>query len=406
VYATYDVDKRTIAPSDFPQRATVMLDPGGDWTIVSEKSNGIANDRLSPSIRFDLARSIPQDSDSRAVALFMMPRLPDTFLDSLAIRSGRQPLQPRVPHLLVAEGWSRGRRRIQPSLARWRSLTPEIAAVDSLGVLTATDTGRVVIELSAGGWRRVVDTVLIASTPTVTLVDEKWDSSWNTRWRPFGDPQPAVVADAARRALLNNGDGNFLSGLHLNRPLDAEEGLTIDFDVSTPITRTQWQIIHVGMPSFMNANHIERWDHKTGYIAAYVDDAPNCSFSYPAGEGDAALTGTGWYASMQTALDDSSFKPFDGRWYHVRLQLFPGGRCGIAINGKAVMIMPGLGPPRAPILPVIQGNSVGTRVLVGHLVIKSGVPDDIDWSALKYDGYNWLRAPESPNASRSQRSSR
>jgi hypothetical protein len=310
--------------------------------------------------------------------------------------------------MLTATAWSKHRRKVQPAVTRWRSLSPSVATVDSLGVLVAKDTGKVVVELSAGGWRHVIDTVQIGLTPSRILVDENWKSGWRSSWRAYGDPEPVAVDVSGGAALLNNGDGNFFSGVYYRHTFDAVKGIAMDIDLSTPITRTQWQILQPGLQPFLNLHQIERWDHKTGYLSGFLDDTPGCYFSYPNGEGEGALTEMPWYTSMRIALNDSSFKLNDGRWYRVRLQIFPSGRCGIAINGHAVFISPGLGPLRHPVLPIIQGNTVDTRMLVGHVVIRSGIPNDVDWTTLEFDGFNWVRLSRRPpvSASRSPRSSR
>ncbi|HEU4879521.1 MAG TPA: hypothetical protein VFT21_08710, partial [Gemmatimonadaceae bacterium] len=406
--SVFNVDKGTAETSQFPRRAELSINPDGEWALVSQQADGVRDIKLAPTTRFDLARVVTEDSNTARFVLFGTPGFSNRFVDSLAIERGQEPLPPNVPVLLTATAWSNQRRRIQPAIVRWRSLTPSIATIDSLGVLVATDTGKVVVELSAGGWRRVIDTVQIGFTPSRILVDERWKSRWKTEWRAYGDPEPIVVEDSGKSALLNNGDGNFFSGVYYRHTFSAANGIAMDMDLSTPITRTQWQMIQPGLQPFTNLNHIERWDHKTGYLTGFLNDTPGCNFSYPAGEGDGALTGMPWYASMRSAINDSSFTLSDGRWYHARLQIFPSGRCGIAINGYAVFIGPGLGPLRDPVLPIIQGHTVDTRVLVGHVVIRSGVPDDVDWTKLAFDGFNWIRlSRRSPvSASRWRQSSR
>ena len=65
----------------------------------------------------------------------------------------------------------------------------------------------------------------------------------------------------------------------------------------------------------------------------------------------------------------------------------------MAINGRAVFIEAGSGPVHFPVLPLVQGMSVGTRILVGRITITSGVPADVDWSQLTLDGDSWLQKP-------------
>ena len=70
------------------------------------------------------------------------------------------------------------------------------------------------------------------------------------------------------------------------------------------------------------------------------------------------------------------------RWMQVRLQIFPDGRCGAALDGRA---RSRLSVPLAldrPFRVIVQGMSVGTEVLVGPMTIWSGVKKGVDWTAL------------------------
>ena len=66
--------------------------------------------------------------------------------------------------------------------------------------------------------------------------------------------------------------------------------------------------------------------------------------------------------------------------YRVRVQLFPDGRCGVAVNGRAVWLSaaPALGAASARV--ALQGMSVDARMLVGRVTVFTGVKPDVDWS--------------------------
>lgn len=387
----YDIDRGSAARSSIAVEGHTILDPTGTWVFAESEAGRTGNPTVFPSTRPDLARVILEDSTEATLFAFMLPTLEGSFLDSVAILHPKEPLVPGVPHLLRPAGWSRDRRRSTPTVARWRSLTPSVAEVDSLGVLLARDTGFAIVELSAGGWRHAVDTLEIRSSPMVTVVDEKWNSGSFARWRAFGDPKPVLVRGRNANALLNNGDGNFFSGVYLRKPVDTQRGLAIDAEVSTPITRTQWQLIQVFVEALPSQDGIANWDHRTGYIDPFIGENQGCAFQYPEGEGTEAVTGPTWLASMRAAMADTSYRIDTGAWYRVRLQVFPDDRCGIAINGRAVVLHRSHGPGDVPVLPIIQGSSVGTRVLVGRVVIREGTPADIDWTALRFNGLQWLR---------------
>ena len=75
-----------------------------------------------------------------------------------------------------------------------------------------------------------------------------------------------------------------------------------------------------------------------------------------------------------------------GRWYRVRLQIFPDGRCGIAVDGKPLGIDATLRRLDRPAWLVVYGNSIGTRMLVGPLEVWEGVKEGVDWGRLSRDG--------------------
>lgn len=69
-----------------------------------------------------------------------------------------------------------------------------------------------------------------------------------------------------------------------------------------------------------------------------------------------------------------------GAWYHVRIQLFPDGRCGMALDGKPIAMTPAPAHWFPKAFLQIGGNSFDTKILIGPVRIIHGVPTDIDWS--------------------------
>ena len=75
-----------------------------------------------------------------------------------------------------------------------------------------------------------------------------------------------------------------------------------------------------------------------------------------------------------------------GERIHVRLQLFPDGRCGAAVNGRVI----GFADPPANVHAkrahvFLYGNSPGTMAVVGPLVVSVGVAGGIDWREVRGD---------------------
>jgi hypothetical protein len=385
-----DIDRWEFTAFALPDRAHVFSDPTGRWTIIGEPGeNGFV--KVSPAGRFNAAVAL--DSLS-ALMMFASPHLSNTYIDSIAIDAGSS-VALQVPHMLRAIAWNRNRVRMMSPVIRWRSLAPEIAEIDSLGVLMAHREGEAVIELSAGGWRTVVDTFQIRSSKAVPLLDEEWNAGAFTRWIPFGDPKPVIEKQGTSFVLNNNGDGNYFSGLYFGKSLDTSRGIALDVDLSTPITVNQWQMIQVSLGELKRRSYSE-WDHKTGYLT--LGSEANCVYAYPSGEGEGATRRYSWYESMKAVFKDPSFRLDDGRWYRLRVQLLPDGRCGIAINGRAMTISAPASLRLFQVTPVIQGSNVGSRILVGRLRLFEGVPDDVDWSILQSnDRFEWLRPLEHHN---------
>lgn len=61
------------------------------------------------------------------------------------------------------------------------------------------------------------------------------------------------------------------------------------------------------------------------------------------------------------------------------MQLFPDGRCGLAIDGRPLMIVQGLPINDARYRLILGGNSAQTDILVGNIQMWTGVRSDIPW---------------------------
>lgn len=164
-------------------------------------------------------------------------------------------------------------------------------------------------------------------------------------------------------------------------------GLGVEAMVSTPITQTQWQAVAIALRS-VRQNQAEA-------AVSMAMDAPStpthqferCSAGFPASED---MRGIGHVlASVAEQLPkrlpvDSSF--ISGAWFRLRVQLFPDGSCGIAINGQARWRSRPALPTDQPYRIWITGNSANTRVLVGPMEVWSGVRGDVEWEAAEERG--------------------
>lgn len=88
-------------------------------------------------------------------------------------------------------------------------------------------------------------------------------------------------------------------------------------------------------------------------------------------------------ANVETERLDSQVR--SGEWHRFRLQLFPDGSCGVAVDGVPILHETGPVSLDRPFRLVLDGNSYLTKMLHGPLVVWTGVKGDIDWRVLAED---------------------
>ncbi|HEY5490394.1 MAG TPA: AAA family ATPase [Gemmatimonadaceae bacterium] len=385
--ATLDVDLRTAAVSRtrIPADGNATLDAAGRWLLLSGHGNVSSDSMLiGPPLAFERARPVALRRIPGAHAVAWLESGPTDYIASVHIVHPRAPVSLGTPYRLNVTATTRTGKPTAPWIVLWRSLTPRVAAVDSNGVLVALDTGAAIIEASAGGWRSALDTVRVVRSASTLAADERWTDGVERRWRFFGEPFPLIVNDArGGRAFFNNGDSQFYSGAYSIAEYDATRGIAIEAEFSTPVTRTQWQMISVDLFGGAAFEPVAQWDHKTGYLPGRMGGQTSCQFVYPEGEGPSARTRANVARPLPRTLSGRPLELWRGAWHSVRVQMMPDGRCGYAIDGVAV----GMGdsgsapPPTARV--VLQGMSVGTRMLIGHVRVFTGVPPGVDWSRAK-----------------------
>jgi len=150
------------------------------------------------------------------------------------------------------------------------------------------------------------------------------------------------------------------------------------------LSAQQWQRHSLGLYADLDSTWLARWDHRTGGL-----DGPNpgpdlrCWVAYPAAEGakgdEQVRFGCG-QVSLSVPVPSALG---DGAWHLMRLQLFPDGRLGVAIDGVPVGITAVPARLDRPFRAVISGQSHRTRMLVGGVNIWTGVRDDIDWRTVR-----------------------
>jgi DNA-binding SARP family transcriptional activator len=367
----------------------VTVDPSGRWTLVREMTReGVTRWKVFPADRPELEREVVARDGAELEVRIAHPGTVEQMIDRIGVSAPRGAVLAGVPYQLSVAGWNRAGRRVHVPEVGW-SIVSGDGVVDSAGVLVVGSVGAVTVRVTAGGWR-TADARIVASAPVVeTAMTEEWRGEPFTRWVPYGAPRPAIVTARARPAFHINGDESYHSGAYSRVAFDGTRGLALDFEVSTPLTLTQWQILHVMIVQLRDRSTLSRWDHVTGYFGEHMRNP--CAFSFPVGEGAGAAERVLWINDLREAAGDPGLRLDDGRWYRVRLQLFPDGRCGLAVDGHPLRISRSHPPAPDSLHVVIEGHSHETMMVVGGLRVTAGVPRDIEWTSLRYDGAAWVR---------------
>jgi DNA-binding SARP family transcriptional activator len=263
-------------------------------------------------------------------------------------------------------------------LLMWSVSDTALASVRPDGSIVTRATGTVTLTASAGGWRTASATIRIHADTARVVLRETWTGNLEEEWRPYGDPRPILEGNAAGSGLLVNGDASHFSGVYSRRALSPGEGFGIEVDLSTPVTASQWQHLNVVLASPDTAL-LTAWDHVSGAAPALDQPERACSMATLPLAGQEhgvtlALLAAGTRSEMVLP-----WPPGNGRWYTVRIQALPDGRCGFALNGRAIWLSRAHLPMDQPFRIVFTGQTVGTRLLVGPLAAWEGVRTDVDW---------------------------
>lgn len=261
----------------------------------------------------------------------------------------------------------------QPSPVVWLLIGGD-ASVSERGVMLARAPGTVTL-LASDGFAPETLTIAVRAREDSLLLDERWAADWHSRWTPFGVPLPEVVTARGARAFWNAGDGKYFSGAYSKQEWDARSGLSADFDLSTPLTADTSQLVRIGFKSGGDSAVLAGWDHRTGYGPGLAHQKW-CKFQFPTGDGK---TASAKYAA-EGAADAAAGLVGSGAKYRLRIQIFPDGRCGVALNGRPIGMSPDAGQePTARFY--IDGSTVKTQFLVFGVTIRRGVPPGVEWPA-------------------------
>jgi hypothetical protein len=358
------------------------LSPDGRWMLCQCRR---VEDRQVRWVVFPLTQPsdarpvVPVGGDTAGLRLTWGPVVrPGAYVERLEVTSGERAPMLGVPYRLGLRATTVDGRPVSVLRVRWRSLDTTIATIDSDGVLLARRTGRLAIEASAGGWRVARRELTIGARDYAVAFREDWSTGIGPRWRMYGQPAPRIVRDVRLgAALFAASDGSFLSGIHTARRMPLRDGLAVEAVVSDSFQLMQWRDVQVGIVDYAE-RVMAAWDHAANPVP-YEPPRAQCAAAYPAGEGvwagDSAIFNSS--SEPHAELADPAWSR--GQPFVIRVQVFPDGRCGVAIDGRARWIS----APEAwsdSAYVDLRSNAWRTRALVGHVTVWTGVPPGVDWN--------------------------
>lgn len=384
----YDWGRAAITPLFGPRVFSPRLSPDRRWVLASAATAGTGGirDWVIPVERPANARIVNRPaSASGSSSVRWWEGLPDKSLliDRIVFADSAHTIQPGIGTRLRVRALSLTGSEIPlRAPVRWASSDTSVATVDSLGDVRARRSGVVTIEASLSGWRRTTTQFTVRAAKTETVVDEKWDDTWRSRWITFGDPQPQVATGPGGiHAMWNNGDGTFQSFVILRRAFVARDGLGLEVLVSTPVTRDEWQRMRTTFVAGIDTLALKRGDQKKA-PASMGRSEQLCGAGFPSGHGPGGRTHLA--ASMAVGqivrAGADSAKLASGNWWTLRVQILPDGRCGIAVNRRALWISSDAVPLDSPFWIRLGDESAGTKILHGPVQVWTGVRTDVDWS--------------------------
>lgn len=374
--ARIDIDARSVQPVDRSARAA-WSSPDGRWIACLCTRPPLGREVLLayPSDRPDMAREV------------VLPRgLEDWVWLTWSTGSSRKRVERLVFGTMdfplpVGEAFHLDVRAYDESneevfmgpVLRWWTDHPEIAAVDSEGVLIGLSEGQTTIHVSAAGVAVASQAVSVAGPAVHRLLRENWSDDFHSRWRVFGLPAPASIQlPDGERGLWVAGDDNYASGVYSRNEYAAAGTLTLELTLSAPVNAGDWQWVRVALASFPDTSALGRWDHESGPFP-FRAGVHLCAFDYPGqgemGEPNWITLAAGHLSRRVPALP----RLRTGEPSHIRIQLHSDMSCTFIIDGEVVSRFAVRTPMRGPVRVFIEGKSVGTMMVIGPLELSQSL---------------------------------
>jgi DNA-binding SARP family transcriptional activator len=385
----YDWDADRLTSVLGPMVLNAVLSPNREWVVASARVTGVPGVRewLVPLALPGPPRQV-RGFGGTSVEGRWWEGTPSNqlMIHHIAFTDSSRMLHAGVTRLLSVQAVSPsgGVLPIRAPL-RWQSSDTSIATVNAVGIVLAKRPGVVRITASLAGWRSADLDLRVAGIASRLVVDEQWTPAWRDRWLAFGDPPPVVATGPGGvRGLWNRGDGVYSNLAVLRRSFDPVDGLGLEAVISTPLTRETWIRASVSLVLGVDTVALRQSDPLGAPIGVEDHGNRHCGVTYPSGDGAFGRSSLNLSAAtgLMMVLPDSLGVRADGAWWRLRLQIFPDGRCGFAINGVPIWRSLDPMPTNRPYWVRLGHQSAETRVLHGPLQVWQGVRTDVDWSLL------------------------
>ena len=363
-----------------------LLSPDGKWVYCDCREAATSRDQavIFPLERPDLARPVAMNAlDRRPMQILWPSPRPAQYVTRLSTPLPANGVSVGAAYKFPTFGITADGRQLSLPTAAMTSLDPGVVTIGPENRVIAVGAGTARIAVTAGGWRTDTISLRVAASRDSVVLHDDWSRGIEPDFVPFGEPAPIVTKDSSGHAAFwNHGDGSFMSGAYSRHTYDATNGLGMETTLSMPLNMGQWQDQDVALQPMRDSAALARWDHRSGYAPFGTDGVrPLCAFSYPALEGTRSIHAAQILGAF-TSADHLAAKPlYSGHPFRVRLQVFPDGRCGVAIDGRPVAIASLGALPHGKYFLELQGQSYHTRILTGPVDIWTGIRPGVDWLA-------------------------
>jgi len=272
-----------------------------------------------------------------------------------------------------------------PTPAAWSVSDTSVLTIDSTGLARPRRPGNAMVQVTIAGWRGDARLIRVVVARDSFIFRETWDQGIAPQWIAFGEPRPSIVtAPDGRPAFLNGGDGSYTSGAYTRAHWDATDGIGVEVSASVRLSRGQGQVLTMDWVGGLDSLSLGGWDHLGGYMPLRgVLENRQCMTGYPSGEGPTGKVRFGHNAGPWERLIPVDSSLADGHLFRIRLQIFPDGRCGLALDGHPISISDFALPMDLPFALRLGYASYQGQVLHGPLEVWLGVRNDVQWDLLE-----------------------